>query len=227
MGILTEWSMDNSFTLPDLLYNIRRFPVKGIQKKEQELLNSFLRSMKDLEKGLEGMTVEKKLEYILNHAGIADSILDDSDAEDKVMEVISFAKGFTNDSKNFLNAIVIGSDTDLYKEKTEKVSLMTLHAAKGLEFPVVFITGCEDGLIPYKRSKKDIPDIEEENRLFFVGMTRAKEMLFLTYANKRRIFGKITTRKLSPFVRDIEKRLQDCEKQAGRKQRGRKQLQLF
>ena len=227
LEILTEWSMTNSFTLPDLLYNLRRFPVKGIQKKQQKLLASFLMSLEDLEKGLKGMAVAKKLEYILNHTSIADSILDDSDAEDKVMEVISFAKEFTNDSRKFLVETAIGSDTDLYKEHTEKVSLMTLHAAKGLEFPVVFITGCEDGLIPYKKSKKHTPDIEEENRLFFVGMTRAKEMLFLTYANKRRIFGKMTTRKLSPFVKDIEEALQDREKQARRKQRGRKQMQLF
>jgi len=227
LEILTEWSMANSFTLPGLLDDIRRFPVKGIQNKQQELLDSFLGNLKDLEKGLAGITVEKKLEYILNHTSIADFILDDSNAEDKVVEIISFAKEFTNDSKKFLAAAAIGSDTDLYKEYTEKVSLMTLHAAKGLEFPVVFITGCEDGLIPYKRSKKHIPDIEEENRLFFVGMTRAKEMLFLTYANNRRIFGKKTTRKLSPFIRDIEEHLKDREKQAGRKQRGREQMQLF
>jgi len=226
---LAGWGLDNNFTLHETLYNIRRFPVQGMPKKQQGLLDSFLGRLKDIEKGMAKMTIKNRLEYLLDHTGIAGTILDDSVAADKVREVISFAKKFACDSKQFLTEITLGSDTDLYEQHIEKVSLMTLHAAKGLEFPVVFITGCEDGLIPYKKSEEHIPDIEEEKRLFFVGMTRAKDMLFLTWAKKRRIFGRPTTRKLSPFVRNIEEHLQDREKQAGqsRKQRVNKQMQLF
>jgi DNA helicase-2/ATP-dependent DNA helicase PcrA len=89
----------------------------------------------------------------------------------------------------------------------QKVTLMTLHAAKGLEFPVVFIVGCEDDLIPLRRSEKDECQEDEERRLFFVAMTRAKEQLFLTWARRRNRFGKTLTRKLSPFVEDVSQDL--------------------
>jgi superfamily I DNA/RNA helicase len=84
---------------------------------------------------------------------------------------------------------------------------MTFHAAKGLEFPVVFVVGCEDGFIPFVRQGKDSRDMAEERRLFYVAMTRAKEELFFTMAKTRRIFGKPEPRRISPFVSDIEHRL--------------------
>jgi DNA helicase-2/ATP-dependent DNA helicase PcrA len=106
---------------------------------------------------------------------------------------------------------------------------MTLHAAKGLEFPVVFIAGCEDGLIPFKRPpEREGTDVDEERRLFYVAMTRAKERLYLTWARRRRIFGKAAEREMSPFVTHIEQRLLKDESPRG-KHRKRKsdQLQLF
>ena len=84
---------------------------------------------------------------------------------------------------------------------------MTMHASKGLEFPVVFVAGCEDGFLPFQRSATEKADIDEERRLFYVAMTRAKDQLYLTYAQKRRIYGKIEKRILSPFVGEIEERL--------------------
>jgi uncharacterized protein (TIGR00375 family) len=226
---LVEWGLDNNFTLHETLYNIRRFSITGIPKKQQELLGAFLGRLKDLEKGMAKMTLANRLKYILDQTGMADATCNDSVAADKLRTLISFAEEFSCDSKKFLAEIALGSDTDLYEHNIEKVSLMTLHASKGLEFPVVFITGCEDGLIPYKKLEEHIPDIEEEKRLFFVGMTRAKEVLFFTWAKKRRIFGRLTMRKLSPFVRNIEEHLQEREKQAlqTRKQRVNKQMQLF
>jgi len=94
---------------------------------------------------------------------------------------------------------------------------MTMHAAKGLEFGVVFIVGCEDGFLAYRKTGADLPDIEEESRLFYVAMTRAKEQLFLSYANKRRRFGKILKRAVSPFVDQIEQRLLKYESQPFKK----------
>lgn len=229
LEVLTEFGLSNSFTLSGTIHKLYSFSINGISKKQQGLLDLFLGYLQNLEKNITGMTVAKKLENILISTGLSDSINNDSDAEDKVNRVISFAKEFADNSKKFLTAAALGSDTDIYDRHIEKVSLMTLHAAKGLEFPVVFITGCEDGLLPYQRSPEEIPDIDEEKRLFFVGMTRAQEMLFLTYAKKRRIFGKLTTRKLSPFVSDIEAGLQNREKQAWRskKQNVVRQMQLF
>jgi superfamily I DNA/RNA helicase len=105
---------------------------------------------------------------------------------------------------------------------------MTMHAAKGLEFPVVFITGCEENLIPFKRGENRQTDLEEERRLFYVAMTRAKERLYLTRAKKRRIFGKIEDRFLSPFVADIENRLKldETPRLKKRKKKGSDQMQL-
>ena len=104
---------------------------------------------------------------------------------------------------------------------------MTMHAAKGLEFPVVFISGCEKGYIPFERGEDKETDINEERRLFYVAMTRAKERLYLTHARKRRIFGKTVYRDLSPFVEDIEKRLRTHEAPALKKKNRHIQLELF
>ncbi len=89
----------------------------------------------------------------------------------------------------FLDKVSLVSDVDLYEDKENRVSLMTLHCAKGLEFPVVFIIGMEEGLLPHYRRGEELEDLEEERRLCYVGITRAKEKLYLTRAEKRSTFG--------------------------------------
>jgi len=91
--------------------------------------------------------------------------------------------------ESFLDKVSLVTDVDLYEDKGNRVSLMTLHCAKGLEFPVVFIVGIEEGLLPHYRRGEEIEDMEEERRLFYVGMTRAKERLFLSRAEERSTFG--------------------------------------
>jgi superfamily I DNA/RNA helicase len=93
------------------------------------------------------------------------------------------------------------------KPQGESLTLMTAHRAKGLEFPVVFLTGCEDGLLPYRRQAGFSSSIEEERRLFYVALTRAKDRLFLSYAHKRFLFGQSLAATPSPFVLDIEEEL--------------------
>ncbi len=112
---------------------------------------------------------------------------------------------------------------------SESVALMTMHAAKGLEFPVVFIAGCENGLLPFQPFDGDISDIQEERRLFYVAMTRAKERLYITFAKKRKRFGKIEKRTLSPFVQQIEKKIltHDAAISGKRTKTGPLQLKLF
>ena len=102
---------------------------------------------------------------------------------------------------------MLQTDTDIYNHHSESVALMTIHTAKGLEIPVVFVTGCENGLLPFQPLDGDVSDIEEERRLFYVAMTRAEKRLYLTFAKKRKRFGKIGKRELSPFVQQIEKKL--------------------
>jgi superfamily I DNA/RNA helicase len=104
------------------------------------------------------------------------------------------------------------------------VALISMHAAKGLEFPVVFVAGCEEGLIPSRAAE----DREEERRLLYVAMTRARQRLFLTWARRRRLFGKTEEREMSPFVRDIEGRWLENESAAKtRTRRGPDQMTLF
>ncbi|KKQ35572.1 MAG: UvrD/REP family ATP-dependent DNA helicase [Microgenomates group bacterium GW2011_GWA2_37_6] len=89
--------------------------------------------------------------------------------------------------------------------KANAVTLMTLHAAKGLEFPYVFMIGMEEGIFPHSRSLMEKSELEEERRLCYVGITRAKERLFMTYSKKRLIYGQRSTNTLSRFILDIPK----------------------
>jgi DNA helicase-2/ATP-dependent DNA helicase PcrA len=89
------------------------------------------------------------------------------------------------------------------KGKKDAVNMMTLHAAKGLEFNVVFMVGMEEGLFPHSRSMMDKNELEEERRLCYVGMTRAREKLFLTYSRKRLFFGQKTTNIVSRFILEL------------------------
>ncbi len=88
---------------------------------------------------------------------------------------------------------------------------MTLHAAKGLEFPVVFVVGCEDGLVPLHHGGMET-DVEEERRLFYVAMTRARERLYLVRSKKRMLFGEVRSTRPSPFLTDIEEQLKQYDR---------------
>ena len=131
----------------------------------------------------------------------------------------------------FISKTVLKSDTDLYDTVSEKVSLLTLHASKGLEFPVVFIAGCEDGLIPFSPPDGQDQNREEERRLFYVAMTRARDVLYFTYANKRHRFGQNNETVPSPFIKDIEIRLVNTRRQyrktSSKTNEGPVQLGLF
>lgn len=107
----------------------------------------------------------------------------------------------------FLESITLSSDVDELEENAESVTLMTLHSAKGLEFPVVFLVGMEDGIFPSYKSIGEHKELEEERRLCYVGLTRAEEYLFLTYARQRTIFGSTSCNKISRFLEEIPKDL--------------------
>ena len=114
--------------------------------------------------------------------------------------------------REFLTAAALQSETDRYDERADRVALMSLHAAKGLEFPVVFIVGCEEGLLPYRPPHRaaDPIDPAEERRLFYVGMTRARHRLILTHASRRLLFGQRLENRISRFVTDIETALREA-----------------
>jgi DNA helicase-2/ATP-dependent DNA helicase PcrA len=117
------------------------------------------------------------------------------------------ARRHGTDLDAFLRALALESDADLWDPRAERVSLLTLHASKGLEFRVVFLTGCEDGLLPLRFGGEPASSMEEERRLFYVGMTRARERLYFCRARRRLLRGALRDMQPSPFLKDIEERL--------------------
>ncbi len=132
---------------------------------------------------------------------------DAADAE-RLHRLTLRAVAFGDRLADFLEATVLQSEADAYDPRADRVTLMSLHASKGLEFPVVFIVGCEEGLLPYTR-KGEPANVEEERRLFYVGLTRAARKIVLTHASKRVLFGQFIENAPSRFVDDIEAALKE------------------
>ena len=228
LATFKDWCFKNRLCLRDGLSGVIRFPIAGLNRNQQFELTEVAARLSAMDRETASEKGEERLLNVINHPGVAAFF-----AEEKTREALNRLAAMVADSgatgKGVLNSGALFTDTDLYHPRAEKAALMTMHAAKGLEFPVVFIAGCEDGLIPYKRSsERGGTDVDEERRLFYVAMTRAKERLFLTWARRRRIFGKAADREMSPFVTHIEERLLKDESPRG-KHRKRKpdQLQLF
>ena len=114
-----------------------------------------------------------------------------------------------NTLENFLEGITLSSDIDNVEDEVNSVTLMTLHSAKGLEFPVVFLVGMEEGIFPGYKSIGEQKELEEERRLCYVGITRAKEHLFLTCSRQRTIFGSTNCNNPSRFLKEIPKTMLD------------------
>ncbi len=133
---------------------------------------------------------------------------------ERIDRLLRRATPYGDDLRRFLEATALHSEADYYDPRADRVSLMTLHAAKGLEFPVVFVVGCEEGLLPYSPPGKTA-DVEEERRLFYVGMTRARQKLALIHVGRRFLYGQAMENPRSRFVGDIETAL--LEVQAARR----------
>ncbi len=165
---------------------------------------------------------KEKIQYIFSLIG------EDYQKEEVTEKLLSLSSGYNGNMHDFLKYLALGSGTDIYEGQTEKVTVMTLHASKGLEFKCVFIAGCENGLIPYSLFKNQEADKEEEQRLLYVGMTRAQSLLYITHARKRFLMGKEREMQKSPFLNRIEKELTEIEKNTYRKkQKDDSQLKLF
>ncbi|MEW6213960.1 MAG: DUF3553 domain-containing protein [Nitrospirota bacterium] len=145
-------------------------------------------------------SASEMLKSIFEESGYAETL--DEDRAKNVVELISSADG--KEIKDFLDRVSLFTNMD---EITggDYISLMTLHSAKGLEFPVVFIIGLEEGLLPYYKAMESEDEISEERRLFYVGMTRAKDALWLTGARKRKLYTKLQDQEPSRFLKDIPK----------------------
>ncbi|GLI52756.1 ATP-dependent helicase [Thermodesulfovibrio yellowstonii] len=136
---------------------------------------------------------------ILNFTGYLEEI-----EEDRIQNVLEFLSSAEKmPVREFLDKVALFSNVDTWENKKNYVSLLTLHAAKGLEFPVVFIAGCEEGILPYFKALEDPFELQEERRLFYVGMTRAKNLLFITSVKQRKLYSKVQKQETSSFIKDI------------------------
>jgi superfamily I DNA/RNA helicase len=155
-------------------------------------------------------------------------LLSEADGE-RLEQLARRAAPWGADLAGFLEAMALQSETDAYDPRADRVTLMTLHAAKGLEFPVVFIAGCEEGLLPYVRPGRPV-EVDEERRLFYVGVTRAQRQLVLLSARTRFLFGQRMDNAPSRFVGDIEAALKEVRAMQRRNAKPRpdaEQLSLF
>jgi DNA helicase-2/ATP-dependent DNA helicase PcrA len=154
--------------------------------------------------------MDRILEDIDYHSYIDDGSDEGHDRWDNVQELRRLAFEYQEqDLSAFLERIALVSDQDTLENNTQTPTLLTLHAAKGLEFPVVFLTGLNDGVLPHSRSFEDPEEMMEERRLLYVGITRAKDRLFLTYCQNRNAYGYAEPVEPSRFLHDIPESLLD------------------
>ncbi|WAM30677.1 ATP-dependent helicase [Caldicellulosiruptor naganoensis] len=178
-------------------------------------LNEFVSLLEDIRTEAETKSVVEVIKLVLDKTKYMETLLSSKNEEDfqrakNLEQLISAAAMFEEENEdkslqNFLNSIALSFEED-DAQKEDKVMLMTVHAAKGLEFDVVFLTGLEEGLFPLLRAEDTIEmeeELEEERRLCYVAITRAKKFLVLTYANNRRVFGRFSSRQRSCFVDEI------------------------
>jgi len=187
----------------------------GLQTKAINSLRQFALLIDGLRDEARKLPVGPLLDLVLKRSGylafLDDNSIQAADRIENVKELLSVAETYNELSlEGFLEEIALIADIDNYSQDSNAVTLMTLHAAKGLEFPVVFIPGAEEGIFPHSRSLFDAEQMEEERRLCYVGMTRARERLFLLYANSRLLYGATNHNPPSRFLLDIPTDLQDA-----------------
>jgi ATP-dependent DNA helicase UvrD/PcrA len=187
--------------------------VEGLSKKSAVAVARFVAMFDRLGEAVHG-AIEEIVGLILSETGYRE-VLENSESEEEqdrlanIEELLTAAREFdvrnpeANSLEQFLEETSLVSDTDAWETETDRVTLMTLHAAKGLEFPAVFIVACEQGLLPHERSRHDDEKLEEERRLLFVGITRAREELQLSYAQYRAFRGQTCPTVPSSFLMEL------------------------
>jgi len=214
LGRLEDYSQMKGISLFDAVKNVDDIPSIGTAAN---------RSVKKFAAIFDKIVLSESpseiIKQLLDKSKYIKSLEDKGTIEDQTRAenargLIAVAREFErqNESTNleeFLESVSLLSDIDELDEETEQVNLMTLHSAKGLEFPIIFITGMEMGLFPHKFSMDDPIKFEEERRLCYVGITRAKQKVYMTHTRKREIFGFTTWNEKSVFIDEIPRTLID------------------
>jgi len=217
---LQDWAKAHDISLFEALKQVSQNVITGEQKQSLppriiQALAGFAAVMAGLIAQSRELSLSGLLDKIWEHTGYRKYILDKEDGEDRwenVMELKSVASEYDElDPEEalaaFLEKVSLVSDIDELDEKPDAVTLITLHQAKGLEFPAVFIVGMEEGILPHRRSFDDPEEMEEERRLCYVGITRAKKRLYLLRSYRRSLFGGSTANPPSRFLQDISPHL--------------------
>lgn len=187
--------------------------VNTIAGKAAKKVNQFAEIINDCQTKINEKPAAEILNQILNASGYLEDLKQQGTDEaenrgENLNELLNAMLQFQEDNEDstlesFLSNAALASDLDNLQEGEKAVSLMTLHSAKGLEFPIVFLVGFEQGLLPHNRSLRDPMDLEEERRLCYVGITRAKEQLFITYARERYSWGNVDYCTPSQFLEEL------------------------
>ena len=222
---LSDFAEVYQFSLLEASLQTTLSPLSG---KAAKALEKFATTIEELRKMQEFLFISEFVEQVIEKTGYLTSLEQqhtmEADARiENIQEFISVAKQFEQDRLEeeseespllqFLTDLSLVSDVDSDDGDGRMVTLMTLHAAKGLEFPVVFIIGLEEGIFPSSRSIMEHDDVEEERRLAYVGITRAEQKLFLTNAYSRLLYGRTQTNRPSRFVLEIGEELFDSKQQ--------------
>jgi ATP-dependent DNA helicase UvrD/PcrA len=178
-------------------------------------LESFAKLVDDMDKAVRGLDLFEQVDHVIDSSGLVDHYKAEKGERgetrvENLQELVSAARGFQPEDLQgmtplsaFLSHAALEAGEGQAQKWEDCVQLMTLHSAKGLEFPLVFICGLEDGLFPHERSSEDLEGLEEERRLCYVGVTRAKQELYLSYAESRRLHGMDNYGVPSRFLREI------------------------
>ena len=213
---LMEYAAANDLTLFDVISNqdvLAAIPgITSRVKRPLELFTSFIFNIMAIQSNL---SMNDLISHVMQESGYQAELENDKKPESKerlenLKEFIGMAKEFMEKEEqptleNFLAQLSLVSDVDHADFADDRVTLMTLHAAKGLEFPIVFITGMEEGIFPHSRALMDDDQMEEERRACYVGITRAERKLYLTHAAKRTLYGRANANPASRFLAEIPK----------------------
>ncbi len=199
----------NNISMYAVIKNAEKYGLNKVYLNSREFINT----IEELSSKKDETLISELLKEVLNKTGYTKALELENTAQaesriENLNEFLTVAMEFEeenaeNSLAEFLESITLSSDIDGMEDAEDSVTLMTLHSAKGLEFPVVFLIGMEEGLFPSYRSIGEQRELEEERRLCYVGITRAKEYLFLTCAKQRTIFGSTTCNKISRFIEEI------------------------
>ena len=203
----------NGISMYEVIKHAEQYGLNKVFLNSRE----FIQTIEELASKKEEMLISEILKEVLNKTGYTRALELENTAQaesriENLDEFLTVAMEFEEENAEntlaeFLEGITLSSDIDGMEETDESVTLMTLHSAKGLEFPVVFLIGMEEGIFPSYRSIGEQRELEEERRLCYVGITRAKEHLYITCAKQRTIFGSTTCNRISRFVEEIPKEL--------------------